>query len=89
MARKSDKTEEANKAEEIEKKEEKIKEKKVEKRIVNKQKEKQSQLFSQRELADIFGVSIFQMDSLYLIRGISKDTKLSQEEAYELFKNIG
>ena len=82
MAKKS------NKAEETEKKEEK-QEKKIEKRIVNKQKEKQSQLFSQEELADIFGVTKLRMNSLFLIRGISKDTKLSQEEAYKLFNNIG
>lgn len=63
--------------------------KKIEKSIVNKQEDKQPQLFSQEELADMFGVTILQMDSLFLIRGISKDTKLSRERAYELFNNIG
>ena len=51
--------------------------------------EKQPQLFSQRELADMFGVDILQMSSFFLIRGISKDTKLSREEAMKLFNNIG
>lgn len=61
----------------------------VEKKIVNKKIEKQSQLFSQKELAEIFGVDPIQMSSFYLIRGISEDTKLSRKEAYELFNNIG
>lgn len=60
-------------------------EKKIEKKIVNKQKDKEPQLFSQKELADIFGVSVYQMDSWYSIRGLSRKTKLSIEEAQKLF----
>ena len=67
----------------------KKKKKKLKKKVVNRKPEKQQQLFSQKELAEIFGVDPIQMSSFYLIRGIKKDTKLSREEAYELFNNIG
>lgn len=59
---------------------------KIEKKIVNKQKDIQPQLFSQRELADMFGVSVYQMDSMYSIRGIDRKKKLSFKEAQELFE---
>ncbi len=62
------------------------KEKKVEKKVVNKQKEKQPQLFSQEELAHLLGLSKFQLDSLYSIRGIERHKKMSLEEARKLFK---
>lgn len=63
--------------------------KEIEKKVVNKQKENEQQLFSQRELAEMFGLSITEMNSLYLIRGISEDEKLGYKEAYKLFNNIG
>lgn len=62
------------------------KDKKVEKKVVNNQKEKQPQLFSQEELAPLFGMSRFKLDSLYSIRGIDRNKKLSIEEARKLFK---
>lgn len=71
------------------KKQNQEKKEEIEKKVVNRKPEKQQQLFSQKELAEIFGVDPIQMSSFYLIRGIKKDTKLSREEAYELFNNIG
>ena len=71
------------------KKQNQDKKEEVEKKIVSKKPEKQQQLFSQKELAEIFGIDPIQMSSFYLIRGISEDTKLSRQEAYELFNNIG
>ena len=64
------------------------KNKKVEKKVVNKQQEKQPQLFSQEELAHLLGMSKYQLDSLYSIRGIDRKTKMSLEEARKTFKNI-
>lgn len=65
--------------------------KKSEKRVVNKQATNniQKQVYSLEELADLFGVSYQKMSSLYKIRGISKDTKLGYDEAFQKFKNIG
>ena len=71
------------------KKQNQEKKEEIEKKVVSKKPEKQQQLFSQKELAEIFGVDPIQMSSFYLIRGISEDTKLSRKEAYELFNNIG
>lgn len=70
------------------KKQNQEKKEEIEKKVVSKKPEKQ-QLFSQEELAEMFGVDPIQMSSFYLIRGISKDTKLSRQEAYKLFNNIG
>lgn len=67
------------------KKKDKEEEKKVEKKIVNKQEDKEPQLFSMQELADRFGVSVYQMDSMFSIRGIDRKTKLSWQEAQKLF----
>jgi transcriptional antiterminator len=67
------------------KKKEKAEKTKVEKKIVNKQEDKEPQLFSIKELADRFGVSVYQMDSMFSIRGIDRKTKLSLEEARKLF----
>ena len=64
------------------------KDKKVEKKVDNNQKDKNVQLFSQEELARLLGLSKYQLDSLYSIRGIDRQTKLGLEEARELFKNI-
>lgn len=61
------------------------KKEKVEKKIVNKQEDKEPQLFSIQELADRFGVSVYQMDSMFSIRGIDRKRKLSWEEAQKLF----
>lgn len=64
------------------------KDKKVEKKVDNNQKDKNVQLFSQEELAALLGLSKYQLDSLYSIRGIDRQTKLGLQEARELFKNI-
>lgn len=62
--------------------------KKIEKKVVNEEKEKQPQLYSQEELAHLLGMSKYQLDSLYSIRGIDRSTKMSLEEARETFKTI-
>lgn len=68
------------------KKEEVKKEKvKVEKKVVNKE---QPKLYSLEELAEIFGYSKYQMSSLFLIRGIDKNKKISIEDARNKFKNV-
>lgn len=67
------------------KKKEKAEKTKVEKKIVNKQEDKEPQLFSIKELADRFGVSVYQMDSMFSIRGIDRKAKLSLDEARKLF----
>lgn len=64
------------------------KDKKIEKKVDNNQKDKNVQLFSQEELANLLGLSKYQLDSLYSIRGIDRQTKLGLKEARELFKNI-
>lgn len=64
------------------------KDKKNEKKVVNKDKEKQPQLYSQKELAHLLGMSVYKLDSLYSIRGIDRKTKMSLKEAREIFKNI-
>lgn len=68
-----------------EKKEEKKVKNKVEKKVVKKE---QPKLYSLEELADIFGYSRYQMSSLFSIRGIDKNKKISIEEAKEKFKNV-
>lgn len=67
------------------KKKDKEEKPKVERKIVNKQEDKEPQLFSIKELADMFGISVYQMDSYYSIRGIDRKTKLSYKQAQELF----
>jgi len=59
--------------------------KKVEKKVVNKD---QPKLYSLEELAEIFGYNRFQMSSLFSIRGIDKNKKISIEDAKEKFKNV-
>lgn len=78
----------AKKKEKIEKvdKEEKVEKPKIERKNVNEKKDIQPQLFSQKELADMFGISVYQMDSLYSIRGMDRKKKLSFEEAQKLFE---
>ena len=58
---------------------------KVEKKVVNKD---QPKLYSLEELAEIFGYSKYQMSSLFSIRGIDKNKKISIEDAKEKFKNV-
>ena len=67
------------------KKETKKEIKKVEKKVVKKE---QPKLYSLEELAEIFGYSIYQMSSLFLIRGIDKNKKISIEDAKNKFKNV-
>lgn len=64
---------------------EKKEEKKVEKKVVNKE---QPKLYSLEELCEIFGYTRFQMSSLYSIRGIDKNKKISIEDAKKKFKNV-
>lgn len=74
MARKKD-VEENKKVEEV----------KIEKEVINK---KQDKLYSLEELADMFGYTRNQMSSLFLIRGIDSNEKLSIEDARNKFKNV-
>ena len=60
----------------------------TEKKLTNKQPKKSIHKYSLEELADLFGVSVPMMRTMYKIRGIKKDEKLSFEEASEKFKNI-
>ena len=75
MTKKKENTEEKKK----EKKEDKAKkQKKVERKVVNKE---QPKLYSLEELADIFCYKPYELRSLFLIRGIDVNKKLSIEEA--------
>ena len=65
-----------------------VKKEKSEKKVVNEQPEIQERLYSLRELANLFNVDIFTMKTMYAIRGIDENTKLSHNEAYEKFNNI-
>ena len=60
----------------------------TEKKVVNKQSQKPIHKYSLTELADIFGVSITTMRSMYKIRGLDKEEKLSYDEASKKFNNI-
>jgi len=62
----------------------KSKEEKIEKKVVKKQEDKQPQLFSLKELADIFGVSVYQMSINFSVRGIDRRKKISLEEAEKI-----
>ena len=64
------------------------KKEKTEKSVVNKQPEKNIHKYSLNELADLFGVSITTMRSMYKIRGLDKKEKFSYEEASKKFNNI-
>ena len=59
--------------------------KKDEKKVVNKE---QPKLFSQEELAHLLGMSKYQLDSIYSIRGIDRKTKMSLEDARKMVKKI-
>lgn len=78
MARKK-KEEEKTLVEENDKKKNKI-----EKKVVNKQKEKQPQLYSILELSDIFGVSVHSFIRGYSVRGMDLKEKISIEDAKKL-----
>lgn len=60
------------------------KSKKIEKKVVKKQEDKEPQLFSLKELADIFGVSVYQMSINFSVRGIDRNKKISLEEAKKI-----
>lgn len=64
------------------------KKEKTEKKVVNKQPKKTIHKYSLNELADLFGVSITSMRSMYKIRGLDKDEKFSYDEANKKFNNI-
>lgn len=57
---------------------------KIEKKVVNKQKEKQPQLYSILELSDIFGVSVHSFIRGYSVRGMDLKEKISIEDAKKL-----
>ena len=61
---------------------------KSEKKVVNKQSKKPIHKYSLNELADMFGVSVTTMRSMYKIRGLDKNEMLSYEEAHKKFSNI-
>ena len=71
-------------------KEKKKDEKKVEKKVTKKIKKSNisPQKYTLNELADLFGVSITTMRSMYKVRGIDKKEKFSYDEAFEKFSNI-
>lgn len=77
MAKKKEKEEKIEKQEKEDKS-------KIEKKVVKKQEDKQPQLFSLKELADIFGVSVYQMSINFSVRGIDKDKKISLEKAKKI-----
>ena len=83
MAKKKTKEEKKPVEEKKTKKQEK-KEVKIEKKVVKKQEDKQPQLFSLKELADIFGVSVYQMSINFSVRGIDRSKKISLEEAEKI-----
>lgn len=56
-----------------------------EKRVVNKQSKKSIHKYSLVELADLLGISVMQMKSMYKIRGLDEKEKLSFEEALKKF----
>lgn len=59
--------------------------KKVERKVVKKE---QPKLYSLEELAEHFNIDKIQMSSLFLIRGIDENEKLSIEDARKKFKNV-
>ena len=82
MAKKKEEKKEKKDSEKKEVKKERVK---VEKKVVNKD---QPKLYSLEELAEIFGYTRFQMSSLFSIRGIDKNRKISIEDAKKKFKNV-
>ena len=64
------------------------KKEKTEKKVINKKPEKSIHKYSLEELADIFGISVTQMRTMYKIRGLDKKEKLSYDEASEKFNSV-
>lgn len=67
------------------KKDSKDEKNKIEKKVVNKE---QPKLYSLEELCEIFGYDKIQMSSLFLVRGIDKNVKLSIEDAKKIFEKV-
>lgn len=67
------------------KKDSKDEKNKIEKKVVNKE---QPKLYSLEELCEIFGYDKLQMSSLFLVRGIDKNVKLSIEDAKKIFEKV-
>lgn len=65
-----------------------VKKEENEKKIKNKPSKKTIHKYSLEELADLFGVRITTMRSIYKIRGLNKDEKLSYDEAVKKINNI-
>ena len=84
MAKKKEEKKDSKK-EEIAKEPVKKEVKKVEKKVVKKE---QPKLYSLEELAEMFGYTKYQMSSLFSIRGIDKNKKISIEDAKKKFKNV-
>ena len=61
------------------------KEEKIEKKVVKEQEDKQPQLFSLKELANIYGVSVYEASKNFSVRGIDRSKKISLEEAEKIF----
>lgn len=59
------------------------KKEKTEKKVEKKQPEEPVHKYSLNELAELFGTSIASMRSMYIIRGLDKEEKLSYDEACE------
>lgn len=68
--------------------EEKPKKVKTEKKVTKEQPISNIRLYSLEELANLYGLTLPQMRSLYLRRGLDVKTKLSYEEAYKKFNTI-
>lgn len=87
---KNDKIKKNSKDDKEKKQDEKKDEKKVEKKVTKKIKKSNisPQKYTLNELADLFGVSVMTMRSMYKIRGIDKKEKFSYDEAFEKFSNI-
>jgi len=82
MAKKQEKEKEKEKKEQNKEKE------KNEKRVIKKQPKKPEHKYSLNELADLFGISVLKMRSVYKIRGLNKEEKLSYDEANKIVNNI-
>lgn len=64
------------------------KKEKTEKKVINKKTEKSIHKYTLEELADIFGISITTMRTMYKIRGLNREEKLSYDEASKKFNNV-
>lgn len=85
MAKKKEEKKDSKNEEKIQEESIKKENKKVEKKVVNKD---QPKLYSLEELCEVFGCNEIQMSSLFLIRGIDKNKKLSIEDARQKFKDV-